>query len=101
MSSHIHFSAEGSINFKCILYLLSYVTSKLMQGNLYQESKGRLKIYVRKVLISDEFELMPKALRVIKGIVYSNDITLNVKRGTLQESNMIKVISKKLVRKAI
>ena len=45
---------------------------------------------------------MPKNLSFIKGVVDSDDLLpLNVNKETLQESNIIKVISKKLVRKAI
>ena len=51
-SSHIHFSTEGTINLKSMLYLPSDVTSNLMQGNFNQERKGVLNIYFRKVLIS-------------------------------------------------
>jgi len=97
----IHFNAEGNINFKSILYLPSEVPPSLMQGNFDLERKGGLKLYVRKVLISDEFELMPKYLSFIKGVVDSDDLPLNVNRETLQESKIIKVISKKLVRKAL
>lgn len=99
--SWIHFNAEGNINFKSILYLPDEVPPSLMQGNFDMERKGGLKLYVRKVLISDEFELMPKYLSFIKGVVDSDDLPLNVNRETLQESKIIKVISKKLVRKAL
>ena len=44
---------------------------------------------------------MPKDLSVTKGVVYSNNLPLNFKRETLQDSKTIKVISKNLVSKAI
>merc|ERR1719329_1542795 len=66
-----------------------------------RESFG-LKLYVRKVLISDKFKsLLPDYLSFIKGVVDSDDLPLNVNRETLQESKIIKVISKKLTRKTI
>jgi len=95
-----HFNAEGNINFKSILYVPSDVPLALQQGQMEQMSNG-LRLYVRKVLISDEFDLMPRYLSFIKGVVDSDDLPLNVNRETLQESKIIKIIKKKLVRKAI
>jgi len=96
-----HFSAEGNINFKSILFLPELIPSNLRNGNLGQANKGGLKLYVRKVLISDEFDLLPNYLSFVKGVIDSDDLPLNVNRETLQESKILKVISKKLVRKCI
>eukprot|EP00471_Norrisiella_sphaerica_P013898 CAMPEP_0184496932 /NCGR_PEP_ID=MMETSP0113_2-20130426/35261_1 /TAXON_ID=91329 /ORGANISM="Norrisiella sphaerica, Strain BC52" /LENGTH=733 /DNA_ID=CAMNT_0026883805 /DNA_START=6 /DNA_END=2207 /DNA_ORIENTATION=- len=95
-----HFSAEGEISFKSILY----VPKKAPAGyydNYYKKSTA-LKLYVRKVLISEEFEdFMPRYLGFIKGVVDSEDLPLNVSRETLQQSKVLRVMSKKLTRKAI
>lgn len=95
-----HFNAEGNINFKSILYIPSEVPQAMQQGNMENMSNG-LRLYVRKVLISDQFDLMPRYLSFIKGVVDSDDLPLNVNRETLQESKIVKIIKKKLVRKAI
>lgn len=95
-----HFDAEGSINFKALLYLPTELPEYL-RYNLGAPEKAGLNLYVRKVLISDSFELLPRYLAFMKGVVDSDDLPLNVNRETVQESKIIKVISKKLVRKAI
>lgn len=95
-----HFNAEGNINFKSILYLPGDVPSHYRFGNI-DAVPGGLKLYVRKVMISDEFDLMPRYLGFIRGVVDSEDLPLNVNRESLQESKIIQVIKKKLVRKAL
>merc|ERR1711966_271633 len=68
----------------------------------YYGKASALKLYVRRVFISDEFdELLPKYLSFIKGIVDSDTLPLNVSRETLQQHSSLKTIKKKLVRKAL
>jgi heat shock protein beta len=96
----IHFKAEGEIEFKSILYIPKAPTSDSF-NNYYGKSTA-LRLYVRKVLITDEFEeLMPRYLNFIKGVVDSDDLPLNVSRETLQQHKVLKVMGKKLVRKAL
>lgn len=95
----IHFKAEGEIDFKSILYLPNQAL------NLYDEYSNRkvgIRLYVRKVLIQDDFEdLLPRYLNFIKGVVDSDDLPLNVSRETLQQSRILQVMGKKLVRKVL
>jgi heat shock protein beta len=95
-----HFNAEGNINFKSILYIPKNVPQGWQSGMTEKQATG-LSLYVRKVLISDEFELLPRYLYFMKGVVDSDDLPLNVNRETLQESKIIQVIKKKVVRKAL
>lgn len=95
-----HFEAEGNINFKSILYIPEEIPPEY-RFNQIDVVKGNLKLYVRRVLISDDFELMPKYLSFVRGVVDSDDLPLNVNRETLQETAILKVIRKKLVRKAL
>lgn len=96
----VHFNAEGNINFKSILYLPKEVPSNYRYGNI-DTVPGNMRLYVRKVLIGDEFKILPKYLQFIRGIVDSDDLPLNVNRETLQENKILQVIRKKVVRKAI
>jgi heat shock protein 90kDa beta len=96
----IHFSAEGEVEFKSILYVPS--TAPADQYDSYYSKPATLRLYVRKVLISDEFaDLLPRYLSFLKGLVDSDDLPLNVNRETLQQHKIIKVIAKKLTRKAL
>ena len=99
-SNWIHFKAEGEIEFKSILYIPERPPYDLYDN--YYSTSNALKLYVRKVLINDNFEeLMPRYLNFIKGVVDSDDLPLSVSRETLQQHKAIKVMSKKLVRKAL
>lgn len=95
-----HFDAEGNISFKSLVYMPTEVPDSLKSGDL-SAAASRLKLYVRKVLISDEFELLPRYLSFVNGVIDSDDLPLNVNRETLQESKIISIIRKKVTRKVI
>merc|ERR1711916_388793 len=98
--SWIHFRAEGEIEFKSILYVPKSAPYD-MYDNYYGKASG-MRLYVRKVLITDEFEdLMPRYLNFIRGVVDLDDLPLNVSRETLQQHKVLRVMGKKLVRKAL
>ena len=98
--SYTHFKAEGDVEFKSILFIPEKPPSDLFDN--YYNKAAALKLYVRRVFISDEFdELLPKYLSFIKGIVDSDTLPLNVSRETLQQHTSLKTIKKKLVRKAL
>jgi heat shock protein beta len=96
----IHFTAEGEITFRSILYVPKKAPSGLYDR--FYEKSTSLRLYVRRVLISDEFEdFLPRYLNFIKGVVDSEDLPLNVSRETLAQSRVLKVMAKKITRKVL
>lgn len=95
-----HFIAEGEVTFKSLLFIPKSQPSESF--NKYGSKSDNIKLYVRRVFITDEFnDMMPNYLNFIRGVVDSDDLPLNVSRETLQQHKLIKVIKKKLVRKAL
>merc|ERR1711966_428100 len=95
-----HFNAEGEIEFKSILYLPKKAPFDMMDN--YWTKKSEVKLYVRRVLVAEKFEdLLPRYLNFIRGVVDSDDLPLNVSREQLQQNKIMKVITKKLVRKVL
>ena len=98
--THSHFTAEGEIEFRALLFVPGHAPYDMFQ-NYYGKSSA-LKLYVRRVLITEDFEeLLPRYLNFVKGVLDSDDLPLNVSREQLQQLKILKVISKKLVRKSI
>merc|ERR1719510_236160 len=80
--THVHFKAEGQIEFSSILFIPKKAPYGLYDN--YYTNNVKLSLYVRRVLVGDEFEeFLPRYLNFIKGLVDSNDLPLNVNREQL------------------
>jgi molecular chaperone HtpG len=94
----IHYAAEGTSEFRALLYLPSHRPFDLF----FREHKKGVQLYVKRVFITDKCEhLVPDYLRFVKGVVDSSDLPLNVSREILQEDVQIKRIEKNLVGKIL
>lgn len=99
--TYSHFSAEGEIEFKAMLFIpgmAPFDQTEQMQGK-----SQNIRLYVRRVFISDQFDedLMPRYLNFVKGVIDSSDLPLNVSREILQESRVVRVMRRRLLRKAL
>jgi heat shock protein beta len=96
--AHSHFAVEGDIEFRSLLFVPGMAPFE--QQDMMAKSKA-IKLFVRRVFISDEFDesLLPRYLTFVRGVVDSSDLPLNVSREILQESRIVRVIRKRLIRK--
>ena len=96
--AYSHFAVEGDIEFRSILFVPGMAPFE--QQDMMAKSKA-IKLFVRRVFISDEFDdsLLPRYLTFVRGVVDSSDLPLNVSREILQESRIVRVIRKRLIRK--
>ena len=84
-----HNRVEGSTEYTQLLY----VPAKARQDLWSRETKAGIKLYVKRVFITDDADiLMPTYLRFVQGVVDSADLPLNVSRELLQESRDMKAI---------
>ena len=92
----IHSSAEGSVSFKALLY----VPGKAPYNFYTQDYKRGLQLYSSGVMIMESCEdLLPEHFRFVRGIVDSQDLSLNISREMLQHNRQLTIIARNIEKK--
>ncbi|KAA8494814.1 Heat shock protein HSP 90-alpha [Porphyridium purpureum] len=99
--SKAHFTAEGDISFKSVLFVPS-VMPKYLRGDQGGDGKPRISLYVKRVFITNDLKsTLPDWTHFVCGVVDSDDLPLNVSREMLQKSKALRTIGNQIVRKAL
>ena len=93
----IHNKAEGLVSYTNLLFVPATKPFDLF----HPDRKTSVKLYVKKVFISEELNLVPSCLRFLRGLVDSDDLPLNISRENLQHSLVLDKIRKSLVNKVL
>ena len=93
----LHYRAEGRTEYS----VLAFVPETKPFDLFDPDRKGRIKLYVRRVFITDEAELLPRYLRFVRGLVDSADLPLNMSREMIQDSPILTTIKKGLTGKVL
>ncbi len=86
----LHYKAEGRLSYAVLLFVPSNRPFDLFGG----ERKGQIKLYVRRVYITSDAELLPPYLRFVRGVIDSEDLPLNISREMLQNNPQLAQIRK-------
>lgn len=86
----IHYKAEGRNEYSVLLFVPSMAPFDLFEP----ERKGRLRLYVRRVFITGDADILPAWLRFIRGVIDSEDLPLNISREMLQKNPILEAIGK-------
>jgi len=94
----LHFKAEGKVEYTCLLFVPSQKPFDLF----HPDRKHGVKLYVRRVFITDDCEeLVPAYLRFLRGVVDSEDLPLNVSREVLQHNPLVAKIRQTLIKRVL
>jgi molecular chaperone HtpG len=93
----IHYRAEGRQSYAVLLFVPSRPPFDLFDTT----RKGHVKLYVRRVYITDDAELLPSYLRFVRGVVDSEDMPLNISREMLQNNPQVAQIRKALTGRVV
>jgi len=88
--ANVHFRAEGRHEYTA----LAFIPGSQPFDMFDPDRQGRMKLYVKRIFITDEAELLPRYLRFVRGIVDTSDLPLNISREMIQESPVLAAIKK-------
>ena len=92
----VHFSAEGSVSFKALMY----IPGKAPYDFYTKDFKRGLQLYSSGVMIMEACEdLLPEHFRFVRGVVDSQDLSLNISREMLQHNRQVSVIARGIEKK--
>jgi len=86
----VHFKAEGRHEYTALAFVPGSKPFDLSDPDRH----GRMKLYVKRVFITDEADILPRFLRFVRGLVDSADLPLNISREMIQESPLLAAIKK-------
>jgi molecular chaperone HtpG len=93
----LHYRAEGRYSYAVLLFSPSTKPFDLFEP----ARKGKVKLYVRRVFITDDADLLPSYLRFMRGVVDSEDLPLNISREMLQNNPQLAQIRKAVTGRVI
>jgi len=93
----LHYRAEGRNEYTVLLYVPGERPFDLYDP----DRKGRQKLYVKRVYIADDVELLPAYLRFVRGVIDSEDMPLNISREMLQNNPQVSAIRKAVTNKVL
>jgi molecular chaperone HtpG len=93
----LHYRAEGRNEYTVLLFVPEQRPFDLFDP----ERRGRQKLYVRRVFITDEAELLPSYLRFVRGVIDSEDMPLNISREMLQDNPTVAQIRKSVTNRVL
>ena len=93
----LHYRAEGRQSYAVLLFAPSTKPFDLFD----QARKGKVKLYVRRVFIADDADLLPAYLRFIRGVIDSEDLPLNISREMLQNNPQLAQIRKAVTSRVV
>lgn len=93
----LHNTAEGIINYTNLLFIPSTKPFDLF----HPDRKTSIKLYVKKVFISEDLDLIPANLRFLRGLIDCDDLPLNISRESLQHNIILEKIKKSVVNKIL